>query len=52
MTEAKPKKEAKKEKPRALALKSLCTSDGMVKKGEFFSCTEKEMAIFRKAKAI
>lgn len=52
MTDEKKVKKTKKEKPRALALKNLCTSEGMVKKGEFFTCTEKEHAIFKKAKAV
>jgi len=52
MTEEKKPKKAKKENPRALALKNLCTSNGMVKRGEYFTCTEKEMLIFKKAKAV
>ena len=49
------KKVAKKEKkapPRTLALKNLCTSKGQVKKGQFFDCTEQELVIFKKAKAV
>ena len=50
--EKKVKKVAKKEMPRALALKTLFTSEGKVKKGQFFSCSEKEMAAFKKVKAV
>jgi hypothetical protein len=35
-----------------IALKSLCTSNGMVKKGEEFTCSTKEYDIFKKAKAV
>jgi len=51
MTEekAKPKKTTSKT---AVALKNLCTSKGMVKKGEEFTCTAKEYDIFKKAKAV
>jgi len=45
------KAEAKK-KVEHIALKCLCTSKGQVKKGQEFTCTEKELAIFKKAKAI
>lgn len=48
MTE--PKKTKKKVKH--VALKGLCTSNGMVKKGEEFTCNDKELAIFKKAKAV
>ena len=47
--EKKPKKAASK---KAVALKNLCTSKGMVKKGESFTCTAKEYDIFKKAKAV
>ena len=49
MTEVKKKKEIKKE---YVAIKALCTSDGMVKKGDTFTCSEKELAIFKKNKAV
>ena len=51
MTEEK----AKAKKPtskKAVALKALCTSKGMIKKGESFTCTAKEYDYFKKAKAI
>ena len=35
-----------------IALKSLATSQGQVKKGEKFTCNEKELAIFKKHKAV
>jgi len=34
------------------ALKTLCTSKGMVKKGDKFSCTAEEAAKFKQVKAI
>ena len=34
------------------ALKNLTTSQGQVKKGESFTCNSKELAIFKKAKAV
>ncbi len=46
----KAKAEAKNKKH--IALKGLCTSNGMVKKGEEFTCSEKELAIFKKHKAV
>jgi hypothetical protein len=51
MTEekAKPKKATSK---KAVALKSLCTSKGMINKGEEFTCTAKEYDIFKKAGAV
>jgi len=51
MTEekAKPKKATSK---KAVALKSLCTDKGMVKKGEEFTCSQKEYDIFKKARAV
>jgi len=52
MTESKQKKAKVKTQPRALALKNLTTSKGQVKKGDFFGCTETELAIFKKAKAV
>lgn len=50
MTEVKVKK-AKVEK-KYIALKCLATSEGQVKKGEEFTCSEKELAIFKKLKAV
>lgn len=47
--EDKPKKQVKK---KHVALKALCTSKGMVKKGEEFTCTSKELEIFKKRKAV
>lgn len=35
-----------------VALKNLCTSKGMVKKGDKFTCSEKELKIFKKNKAV
>ena len=35
-----------------VALRTLCTSSGMVKKGESFTCSSKEYEIFKKAKAV
>ncbi len=35
-----------------VALKCLTTSKGQVKKGEEFTCNEKELAIFKKHKAV
>jgi hypothetical protein len=49
MTEVKKKKVIKKE---YVALKCLCTSEGQVKKGESFTCSEKELATFKKHKAV
>ena len=49
MTEVKKKKIIKKE---YVALKGLCTSEGQVKKGEIFTCSDKELAIFKKHKAV
>jgi len=51
MTEekAKPKKPTSK---KCVALKSLCTSKGMIKKGESFTCTAKEYEAFKKVKAV
>tara|TARA_R110002096_G_scaffold153968_1_gene318007 strand:+ start:96 stop:251 length:156 start_codon:yes stop_codon:yes gene_type:complete len=37
---------------KVIALKNLCTSNGMVKKGEEFTCSQKEYDIFKKAKAV
>ena len=37
---------------RHIALKCLTTSNGQVKKGEKFSCSDKELAIFKKHKAV
>ena len=36
----------------SVALKNLCTSKGMVKKGETFTCSAKEHEIFKKAGAV
>ena len=47
--------EKKVKKPttkKCVALKNLCTSNGMVKKGEEFTCSTKEYDIFKKAKAV
>jgi hypothetical protein len=35
-----------------VALKCLATSQGQVKKGETFTCNAKELAIFKKHKAV
>ncbi len=35
-----------------IALKGLTTSEGQVRKGEKFSCNAKELAIFKKHKAV
>ena len=35
-----------------IALKNLATSNGNVKKGAEFSCTDKELSVFKKAKAV
>jgi hypothetical protein len=50
MTEEKIKK-VKVEK-KHVALKCLATSNGQVKKGEEFTCNDKELAIFKKHKAV
>tara|TARA_R110000764_G_scaffold35303_3_gene78922 strand:+ start:1901 stop:2107 length:207 start_codon:yes stop_codon:yes gene_type:complete len=42
----------KKETIKHIALKALCTIKGMVRVGEEFSCTEKELVIFKKHKAV
>ena len=53
MTKAKEKKEVKKEiKKEYVALKGLCTSKGQIKKGESFTCSEEELATFKKHKAV
>ena len=44
------KAEAKNKKH--IALKCLTTSNGQVKKGEEFTCSDKELAIFKKCKAV
>jgi len=49
MTEEKKVTKAKK---KHVALKNLCTSNGMVKKGEEFTCSTKELEVFKKAKAV
>jgi hypothetical protein len=35
-----------------IALTNLATSQGQVKKGQEFTCTDKELAIFKKNKAV
>ena len=50
MAEAKPKKTKKKVKH--VALKMLFTSKGKVNKGEEFTCSDEELAIFKKVKAV
>ena len=45
------KKKAKKP-VKHIALKTLRTSKGMVKKGEEFTCSTKELEIFKKVKAV
>ncbi len=50
MAEKKPVKKPTSKK--AVALKNLCTSKGMIKKGQEFTCTAKEYDIFKKAKAV
>jgi len=50
MTEEKKTKKPKSKK--CIALKNLCTSKGMVKKGDEFTCSTKEFDIFKKAKAV
>ncbi len=45
--EVKPKKTKKH-----VALKGLCTSNGMVKKGDEFTCSTKELEAFKKSKAV
>ena len=53
MNEAKKKKPIKKEiKKEYVALKGLCTSKGQIKKGESFTCSEEELATFKKHKAV
>jgi hypothetical protein len=49
MTKVKEVKEVKKE---CVALKALCTSNGMVKKGESFSCSQAEYEIFKAVEAV
>ena len=49
MTEVKKKKAIKKE---YVALKGLYTSEGQVKKGESFTCSDKEFEYFKKLKAV
>ena len=45
------KKSTKKES-KHVALKNLATSKGNVKKGEEFTCNTKELAVFKKNKAV
>ena len=49
MTETKTKKPANK---KAVAKKTLCTSKGMVKKGQSFTCSTKEFEAFKRAGAV
>jgi hypothetical protein len=46
-----PKAKAKVNK-KHVALRNLATSNGNVKKGESFTCSSKELEIFKKAKAV
>ena len=46
------KKETKRALKKHVALKNLATSNGMVKKGDEFTCTTKELEIFKKNKAV
>ncbi len=46
------KKTKKPTSKKCVALKNLCTSKGMVKKGQEFTCSQKEYDIFKKAKAV
>jgi hypothetical protein len=41
------KKPVKKTVKKHVALKNLCTSKGMVKKGSEFTCTSKELEVFK-----
>ena len=52
MTDSKKAKKAVKKEAEHVALKGLATSNGQVKKGETFTCTDKELALFKKAKAV
>ena len=45
-------KKVKKTPRKHIALKTLFTSNGKVKKGEEFTCNDKELASFKKAKAV
>lgn len=45
------KAEAKKNQEH-IALKNLATSKGNVKKGAKFTCSDKELTVFKKAKAV
>ena len=45
-------KKVKKVAKKYTALKTLFTSDGKVNKGEEFTCNDKELAIFKKVKAV
>ena len=47
------KKEVKsKKKVKHVALKNLATKNGNVKQGQEFECTESELKVFKKAKAV
>lgn len=46
------KKPTKKASKKHVALKNLATLNGQVKKGCEFTCNDKELAIFKKAKAV
>tara|TARA_R110000782_G_scaffold90616_1_gene173709 strand:- start:789 stop:947 length:159 start_codon:yes stop_codon:yes gene_type:complete len=52
MTKIKEKKEAKQVKREYVALKALCTSNGMVKKGELFTCSNEEYKKFKSVEAV
>jgi hypothetical protein len=51
MLEEKKIKEVKV-KEKHIALKCLATSQGQVKKGEEFTCTDEELEIFKNVKAV
>ena len=45
-------KKVKKVVKKYIALRTLFTSNGKVAKGEEFTCNDKELSIFKKAKAV
>ena len=45
-------KKVKKVAKKYTALKKILNSNGKVKKGEEFTCNDKELAIFKKVKAV
>ena len=45
-------KKVKKVTKKYVAIKTLITSNGKVKKGEEFTCNDKELAVFKKVKAV